>query len=166
MKNQFPDIGSLQHPCLAERLAMEQPKGKFVQILNTSNSHRFTVSNVGCPSGSIVVYDSLHMTLSSTMQRVVADLVMTKNKVIPVKYGNMQMQSGGSDCRVFALAFATALCHGVDPEMDCYDQSQFRKHFKACLLANKITHQDGKETETAMSKKRHHRSILCLPVAG
>ena len=37
-------------------------------------------------------------------------------------YCDVQWQSGGSDCGIFALAFATSLCSGQDPTTTSYDQ--------------------------------------------
>ena len=48
------------------------------------------------------------------------------------------LQMGGADCRLFSLANATALCHGVDPMSCIYDQRQMRKHFWHCLTNRRM----------------------------
>ena len=43
------------------------------------------------------------------------------------------MQSGSSDCGLFALAFATALANGVNPFVLFFDQSKMRNHFQKAI---------------------------------
>ena len=40
-----------------------------------------------------------------------------------------QRQLGSSDCGLFALAFATDLCHGLDPLTRSYNQKDIRQHY-------------------------------------
>ena len=46
---------------------------------------------------------------------------------------DVQLQSGGDDCALFAIAFAEALCAGRDPFILSFDQLQMRQHLKPCL---------------------------------
>ena len=139
LKEQFPEVGGLQSPVLAQKCAMEPQTGTFIQVLNASESHWFTISNIGCPQGSLKVYDSLHWKLSSTSKKIVADLMMCRDKAITVTYVPVQWQSGGADCGLFALAFAASLCAGNDPATILYHQPEMRSHLIACLAAGKIT---------------------------
>ena len=45
----------------------------------------------------------------------------------------VQRQVGASDCGLFSLAFATDLCHGLDPAHLKYDQGAMRQHYVNCL---------------------------------
>ena len=45
----------------------------------------------------------------------------------------MQEQRGSSDCGLFALAFITSVCCGVDPASQTYSQKEMRKHLLACI---------------------------------
>lgn len=45
----------------------------------------------------------------------------------------VQWQVGGSDCGLFSLAFATDLCHGIDPTNQKYNQGSMRQHYVNCL---------------------------------
>ncbi len=40
---------------------------------------------------------------------------------------------GGSDCGLFAIAFAVDLCTGKDPHVCSYEQNQMRKHLHECF---------------------------------
>ena len=52
---------------------------------------------------------------------------------LAVDFYPVQRQTDGTSCGVFAVANATALCHGLDPTTLVYDEKQMRKHLLACL---------------------------------
>jgi len=49
------------------------------------------------------------------------------------------MKAGGSDCDVFALAFATAICFGHSPGKFQFNQQQMRSHLIDCLEKEHFT---------------------------
>ena len=51
----------------------------------------------------------------------------------------MQKQKGYNDCALFAIAFATTLCHGGDPTTKRYDQRAIRPHLVYCLESSRMT---------------------------
>ena len=124
---------------LAEKFALQPQSGEFVHILNANGNHWMTVSTVGCVPGEINVYDSFHLKLSSTNKKLVADLMMYEGQAITVNYIDVQWQSGGSDCGLFAIAFATALCSGHDPSKVLYHQPSMRSHLLNCISSEQIT---------------------------
>ena len=69
LKIQHPHIGGFQSTLLAENLSMEPQASEFVQVLNVNNCHWLTVSNIGCTSSSIKVYDSLGGRLPRTTKK-------------------------------------------------------------------------------------------------
>ena len=91
-------------------------------------NHWITISTLKCPPAVVCVYDSLHYQLSPSMKKTVADLLQTKKEHNIIQYINTQVQEGGSDCGLFAIATATTLCHGEDPVDLEYDQSLMRSH--------------------------------------
>ena len=139
LKNQHPAVGSLQPPVLASNLAMEPQIGEFVQVLNLRENHWIVVSTIGCQPGCINVYDSLHMTLSCKIKKVIADLLQYPGDTITIHHCAVQWQSDISDCGLFAIAFATALCTGQDPTGSVFDQSAMRPHLLKCLQNQIIT---------------------------
>lgn len=113
LKNKYVHIRGLQPPILAQKLALTrdpQPSQEFIQVLCASGSHWIMVSTVRCPANTINVYDSMNLRLSSTNEKVIADLLRCTERDITVNYVQVQYQSGGSDCGLFALAFATSWC--------------------------------------------------------
>ncbi len=139
LKKYHPLIGGLQPTILTETLNFEVQRGEFVQVLNVHSSHWITVSNLFCPPGVINIYDSMpNCELHSSTKRQIASILMTNEKSIEVQFVNMQIQSGASDCGLFALAFATSLCAGVNPAQLKYIQHDFRSHLFKCLENRKI----------------------------
>ena len=138
LHQQHPEVGSLQPPVLATQLAMEPQGGEFIQIVNIKN-HWITLSTVGCQPGHINIYDSLHMSIPKAVKELIADLMQWKGKEITINYCDVQWQIGADDCGIFAIAFATAICNGLDPASIVFDQVQLRKHLMTCLNNRVLT---------------------------
>ena len=51
----------------------------------------------------------------ATKKRLQHSYIATAKDTITLQYVNVQHQYGGSDCGLYALAFAAALCAGIDP---------------------------------------------------
>lgn len=134
LKQQFPFIGGLQDPILQVARTFTVEKGEFVQILNLGSCHWLTISTVGCKPNQVKVYDSMHMPMSSSMKMTVAELLQTRCSQISVDHMNVQFQKGGSDCGLFAIATATAICHGQNPLQFEYNQAFMREHLLKALL--------------------------------
>ena len=98
LQEKFPHIGGLQSVVLAEKFALIPQTGEFLQVLNVNNNHWVLLSTIGCPPATVNVYDSLHSTLSSTAQRVVADILQSPAAHITLRYIDVQWQSNTYDC--------------------------------------------------------------------
>ena len=59
-------------------------------------------------------------------------LQASKDSIV-LEYIKMQEQSGASDCGLFAIATATAICNGQDLCMLEFDQLLMRKHLLQCF---------------------------------
>ena len=139
LKAQHPLVGGFQDIALAQKLAMTPEPGEFIQLLNVGSQHWITVSNIGCTTPfSVKVYDSMHWRLTGHEKKVVADLLQCREKAIMVSYMDVQLQAGGSDCGLFALAFATSLCNGDKPEAVLYEQSSLRNHLFSGIMQQKL----------------------------
>ena len=62
-----------------------------------------------------------------------ASLAQCQNKQLEVRFIDVQVQEGSDDCRVFAIAFATALGDIVDPHSLSLDQKKMREHLASCF---------------------------------
>ena len=74
---------------------------------------------------------------------------------------NVQLQSGGDDCALFAIAFAEALCAGRDPFIMSFDQLQMRQHLKLCLERGVVTKfpESTKQKRGCCSRMRMSRKV-------
>jgi len=75
--------------------------------------------------------------------------------LMTVEVMNVQQQQGGSDCGLFAIAFATSLVFGKCPALRCYTQKSMRKHLIDCL--------ENKEMQPFHSRarnKKFHSAVL------
>lgn len=140
IKKAYPGVGGLQSPILGENFSFAVQKGEFVQILHVYGSHWLTVSNIGCPPGQINVYDSIpNCELYSRSKCQISTILHSKKTKIDVAFMDVQMQSGASDCGLFALAFAMSLCAGDNPSQVQYVQHSMRDHLLACIEKRAIT---------------------------
>ena len=135
LKQAFGDkIEGLQDLCLTRTLALNVCSGEFVQVLNKGDCHWYTISTIGCQHPATVrVYDSASKYITYRNKEEIVSLLCSPERKITLHYMNVHIQMGGTDCGLFSLANATALCHGVDPTSCIYDQQQMRKHFWHCL---------------------------------
>ena len=100
--------------------------------MHTGNSHWVCVSSIGCPEGQINLYDSLYNNIIATeVEEQVKSLLGGKESKIIV--APVQQQGNGSDCGVFAIAFATCLVHLVDPVTVDFDIPKMRPHLISCF---------------------------------
>ena len=94
------------------------PKRDFIQILH---------DGVG------------HSSASSTIKQQIATLSSTPKESIELRFIDVQKQSGTNDCRLYAIAYAIALCFGKSPSGLVFDQSLMRKHLRNCFEQSNMT---------------------------
>ena len=163
LHKQFPYIEGFQKPFLGTQLAMEPQAGEFVQILCVRNSHWICVSTVGCKPSTVNVYNSLHGSLDTHTQKLVADLMQSQKKHIEVRYADVQWQSRVNDCGLFAIAFATSICSGIDPTTITFEQPIMRSHLLDCILSGKLTPFPVRNnTRRPKPFKKEYISIYCV----
>ena len=110
LKKTYPHIEGLQNPLLAQTLEFETCRGRFVQVLNVSEAHWITVSNINCKPGVIAVYDSKTKShVPSLTKKHIAAMVSSNEKKFTLTTQNVQQQRGSNDCGLFALAFCMHL---------------------------------------------------------
>ena len=139
LKKQHPHIGGLQSVVLGEKLAFTLQTEEFVQVLNINNNHWIVISTIVCKQATVNVYDSLHGRLPSHAKCVIADLLRSQEAEITINYMDVQWQSNGYDCGLFALANAAMLCNAMNPTKFTLDQGQMRKHLANCFETGRFT---------------------------
>ena len=83
-------------------------------------------------------YLQYEKSIGSHTKKQIATLLHTDSSGIKIHMINTQRQTGGSDCGLFAIAFATAIAIGLQPEDYCFNQTKMREHLIRCLEAGKI----------------------------
>ena len=137
LQRMFPAISGFQSVCLGLTSFQVQP-GEFIQIIN-SRGHWVTVSTIGTIHPNIHVYDSLYSCANTYLKTQIACLLASEEPELQLSCMNMMMQSGPSECGVFAIAFATALAYGENPTQYLFDQSKMRLHLTMCLEQGQMT---------------------------
>ena len=133
LKELFPFLPGLQCVELGTIMGFEVEVGEFVQIVHNGKNHWLLLSTIGMEHPTVRVYDSMYNSIGSHTQSQIAVLLHTDSSSINIEMMNVQLQTGGSDCGPFAIAFATALAFGKNPEDYYFDQQALRPHLIKCL---------------------------------
>ena len=93
-----------------------------------------------------------------------------KSSSFTLQFVEVQRQSRGGDCTLFAVANAVALYNGQDPHLVRYDQTQMRKHPCDCyeegnLYLSQRERSPG-ECKVAFFKHKRSYSLLYVQVAS
>ena len=94
-------------------------------------------SSIGCPPGHVKLYDSFYSdAISQEIEQQTNDLL--GGRLLSLVPASVQQQSNGSDCGIFAIAFAACLVFGIDPSHVNFDVPTMRPQLAACLRNKKI----------------------------
>ena len=138
LKAQYPHIGEFQSTLFGDNLSFSIEVGQFVQILHRQ-SHWFCITTIGCKEGEVKVLDSMFNHLPKREIQQIAALVYSKLPSITLMFLDVAEQEGSSDCGLYAIAAATALCESKDPCSLQFHQTEMRSHLLACLEAGVVT---------------------------
>ena len=141
-------------------------KQSFIQILfqgNLNSGHWLTVSSTHCKDSEINVYDSLNTgTVSSDVRRQICSLMKSEADSITINVQNMDKQTGGRDCGIFAIAYAVSLALGKNPAQYIYFQRQLRSHLLTCLEKQSFTEFPGLTTQQPHNPTVKIIDIFCI----
>lgn len=113
---QFPEVRGLKSPVMGQSLSFPVTDPPFVQILHVGENHWMTV--VALDKTTVHVYDSMFRCVGTCVSMQSASMLQSSEDHISFRIQNVQIQDGGVDCGLFAIAFATEYCFGNNPE--CY----------------------------------------------
>ena len=82
---------------------------EFVQCLPVSNNHWITISTVGCASGVVNVYDSLHLGLPVALKRTIANLLHTNKSAFAVQHVSSKLAEISVGCLLLQLQLRFAM---------------------------------------------------------
>lgn len=163
LKKSHPNIGGLQSTMLGETLTYSIERGKFVQILHINNNHWITISNIFSKNGGINVYNSVpSKDLPDKAKKQIAALIHSPDTHYVLEFERMQRQRGASDCGLFAIAFATALCCGYNPAAVEFKQNNLRSHLIESFEKREIQPFPSKEKIRSRSLTKVSVALYCL----
>ena len=116
LRKQFPEVRGLKSPVMGQSLSFPVTDPPFVQILHVRENHWMTV--VALDKTTVHVYDSMFRCVGTCVSMQSASMLQSSEDHISFRIQNVQIQDGGVDCGLFAIAFATEYCFGNNPE--CY----------------------------------------------
>ena len=131
LKTKFPFADGLRDPAVEGELVVPAVS-EFAQVINTG-SHWVCLSTISSIPGTLKIYDSLFIKPNPIAIRHSCRLLMHTGNQVTFLNEKVQKQTNTNDCGLFALAFATDLCHGIDPASQCYDPQHMREHYVHCL---------------------------------
>ena len=141
LHRQFPHIEGLMSPSISTVRQFPVMRQEFVQVLHTGGLHWVTVSTIGCKGNNKVnLYDSLYHGISPQTEEQIASLLFVDNaEHIEVSIPPVVQQTNGTDCGVYAIAFATALCNNLDPTSLKFNRRAIRDHLWQALQCGHLS---------------------------
>ena len=109
----------------------------MIQILHRGSpglGHWLTISNLNCQEGTVNVF---HIDKESKLQ--IANILKPTGKNIKFTIIPVQRQAGGTECGLFAIAFAVALGLGFNPTKLLFKQESMRGYLIDCLTKQEFS---------------------------
>jgi hypothetical protein len=135
LRKQFPTMNGLMSTTLGPIGQFDVMRGDFVQILHNGSLHWVCVSNVTRRSSSVNLSDSMfYGSIATSIKEQIASMLHeVDNDEIEILVQPVQQQTNSTDCGVFALAFATAVCFGYEVSHCSFDVVKMRSHLWKCM---------------------------------
>ena len=105
-----------------------------VQIIYCKTRHHWIVASTSnCALGEVRVYDSIFQYSDKETEQIITSLFQFGSNKLTLKVAHSQKQKGGTDCGVFAIAFATAIAFEMNPSKLRLKQESLRAHLVTCF---------------------------------
>ena len=137
LQKQFPLVQGLGNTLLQSRKPLQAIK-QGLQILHDRGNHWLVASNIGCPENTINLYDSAFSNVSDGTWKVIQNLFQATNSTA-IKMVDMQKQTGGNDCGLFAIAVTVTLLHKCNVSNTKFVQDKMRQHLCECFVNGTFT---------------------------
>ena len=141
LKQQFPNVNGLEstlYQIKERKLTENQVKNKIQIIHCLHKEHWIVATTVGCEANVVKVYDSAFHSIDYATEKVIVNLFQYTDTLPTIKLGRLQKQKGSNDCGVFAIACATAIAFGAQPEKQNLTQNMMRAHLVNCLSSESV----------------------------
>ena len=109
-----------------------------IHIHSNGRGHFDTTTSIRC---KVKIFDSLNLSPSPELIKQVCTLYSPDPKITPttLKVEIRSIQSGYTDCGLFAIAYAVEIADGYDPASIIFYQSKMRNHLHHCLTSKTLT---------------------------
>ena len=132
LKQQFSEVAGLQSTLLqAKPRKLCDENRKMIQIVHSRCDHWIVAATMLSTDDRVLVYDSLYRTLDQPTENIISNSVSPAATITELVQVNRQ--TGGLDCGVFAVAISTALAFQQNPAVIKFDQPALRPHLVACF---------------------------------
>ena len=142
LKLQFPELNGLDSTLLQQKKAhfkSEKLQSKLQIIHCFSRDHWIVATNIGCVNGVICVYDSLFHSVDEATKRINNLFLFDLDKAVAkIKVSCPQKQTNGTDCGVFAIAWAFTIAFGKKPSERKICETKARLHLARCFETEKL----------------------------
>ena len=145
LRDQFRDIVGMEDTSHGPVAQFSIFRGSFIQILHDGCLHWVCISNIYVSpekrEDSVDCYDSLSSskTVGAEIAKQTAQCLFTESPSLNIFLQPVQQQTNGTNCGLFAIAFATCLANGIDPTTVRFDERKLRKHLVSCMEEKKMT---------------------------
>ena len=134
IQNEHPII--VQPPSIVHATGFDYCPVQTIQILHNGAHHWLLLSSL---DGTVSIYDSLNMHPTNLLLKQMTQLFSPDDALPVYKQHECHKQVGGTDCGVFAIAYAVDALRGNEPQNIRYNQSKMRDHLIHCFETGKIT---------------------------
>ena len=129
IKKQFNNLSRLYCTLMISQLQAPMVSENVLQILHVGGNHWVVASNIGCTTGEVNLYDSIYNEISNATQMLLKKVFGNAKVTLP----KCSKQIGNHNCGLFAIAFGTALAHGIPLSEVTLNQHTMRHHLIKCF---------------------------------
>ena len=122
-------IGGLRNSLLLNKtlLNLEDYEQSLQMLFIPDRSHWAVLQVVKC---DVYLYDSMFTSPSEDTQRIIAQLVQSKDKYFNITVMNVQRQKNSVYCGLYATAILASLLLGKDPTTIVCNQGELHLHLR------------------------------------
>ena len=151
LSESFPSITGFQDTVLAKENGFDiiSSQAPMIQLLHSSEKdHWVCAATIG---GRHILCDSLRSisairSRDTSTEKLIALPYDIQQQIseycglstVSIDICQVQQQSNGTDCGVFAIAFATHIANGINPVNVKFDEMKMRQHLVQCLTDHKM----------------------------
>lgn len=111
---------------------------------------------MGCPQGTVKVYDTAFVNQSTCALKAIAKALITTEQTVQISIMDMELQSTAHDCGVYVVAVMTTIVYGGEPCYYSYDHKMMRNHLAQCFENQCLTPFQSSTREVAKMERSHY----------